>query len=367
MSDVNTPPRTAVTKEETDKKCPSCGGVMDFDAQTGGLLCPFCGRTEEIPPEQNTPETAEEQDFFAAESTGNFNWGMQTKTVICKSCGGETVYDAMQIAGECPFCGSNQVMEAAEQHTLAPGGVCPFQISREQGGERFHRWLKRRIFCPREAKQKARPEVLTGLYLPYWTFDTQTASTYTARYGVNRTVRDRKGNTRTVIDWHHTAGGYEEFVDDQLVIASGRQDPALLSRVEPFNTAQNMAYQPEYLAGFAAERYSLGVKDGWERAKGDIQRRLESQVEQQIRRRHRADHVSNLRLQTRFSNITYKYLLLPVWLSTFTYRGKVYHFAVNGQTGKVGGKTPVSPWRVAVAALIGLAVLAVFMLLVEAA
>ena len=116
------------TKEETDKKCPQCGGTMSFDPKTGGMKCPYCDYEEEIIQEEELPKEAVELDFSKAEETANCNWGVETKTVICKMCAGESVYDALQIAGTCPYCGSNQVMEEKGKNTLAPGGVCTFKI-----------------------------------------------------------------------------------------------------------------------------------------------------------------------------------------------------------------------------------------------
>ena len=112
------------TKEETDEKCPCCGGIMDFDPATGNLKCPYCDHVEEILEEDEEETSAEELDFYEAEQTGNCDWGVEKKTVLCNACGGEMVYDALETAGECPYCGSNQVMEAHTENTLAPGGVC---------------------------------------------------------------------------------------------------------------------------------------------------------------------------------------------------------------------------------------------------
>ena len=126
-------PNIVKTKQETDKKCPQCAGTMDFDPATGGLLCPFCGFTKAIDaPESAT--AAAELDFESAENTGNCDWGVAKKTVICKACGGEMIYDELQIAGECPYCGSNQVREEKGANSLAPGGVCPFKIDKKTAG-----------------------------------------------------------------------------------------------------------------------------------------------------------------------------------------------------------------------------------------
>lgn len=357
----NEEPRVEKTKKETDRKCPDCGGVMNFDPKTGGMLCPFCGHTEQVGAGENEAN-ADELDFLSAEETGNHDWGASKKTVICKSCGGEMIYDELQISGECPWCGSNQVMEEKGSDSLAPNGVCPFRIDRETAGSNFQKWLKKKWFCPGKAKKMAKPDAFTGVYMPYWTFDTDTFSSYTARYGIDRTETDKDGNSHTVTDWHHCSGTYAEFINDELVRATKKNDE-IFSRIEPYETESNVAYRPEYLSGFASERYSIGIKDAWDIAKGSIHRKLSNGIEDQIKMQHSADSVDSLKFSTDFSAITYKYLLLPIWMSAFSYKNKIFKFAVNGQTGKVGGKAPVSPLRVCIALLIAAAIIALIVFL----
>lgn len=342
------------TRRETDKKCPRCGGTMDFNPETGGLLCPYCEYKQGIEGE----ETAQELDFGAAENKESCDWGAEKKTVTCKSCGAVSVYDALQLSDECPYCGSNQVMEEKGVNTLAPGGVVPFKLTARQAGEKFTAWIKRKLFCPRRAKKQARPERFKGLYLPYWSFDTDTSTQYIGRYGIDRTTTDSKGNVRTTTDWYATSGRYDCFVDDQIVLASDRHDAGILRGVEPFGTGQSLSYKPEYVAGFVAERYSVGLKAAWEKAKQLISGMLEDAIEKTIRRQHGADKAQVTSMSTFYSGVKYKYLLLPVWLSSFCYKGRSYSFYVNGETGRVAGKTPVSALRVAIACLIGAALAA---------
>lgn len=126
--------------------------------------------------------------------------------------------------------------------------------------------------------------------------------------------------------------------------------------IEPFDTENNVAYKPEYIAGFASERYSVGLKAAWEKAKNFIKSRLLSHITAKIKKEHHADRVDSVNVKTAYRNITYKYLMLPVWMSSFVYKGRVYQFMVNGQTGKVSGKAPVSPLRVAIAVFIGVVI-----------
>lgn len=347
--------RIEKTKEETDRKCPACGGTMDFDPASGKLKCPYCGSEYEIGvEEENGP--AEEQDFETAEKTGNCDWGKEIRVIICKSCGGESVYDVMTTSSECPYCGSNQVMEQADKDTLAPGGVCVFKIDEDKAAENFKKWISKKWFCPKAAKESAKPKEISGVYLPFWTFDTDTTTKFHGEYGIDRRVK-RGDETKTVTDWYRIGGTHKEFIDDQLVLGSNRHQAYMLKGLEPFHTADNVVYRPEYIAGFAAERYSIGLKDAWEKAKGFIRVRLSDTIRKKIRAEKNADHVRNLNTNIMFENIKYKYLLLPIWMAHFTYNGKVYQFMVNGQTGKVSGKTPISAAKVALT--VGIVVLAV--------
>ena len=345
------------TERETDKKCPNCGATVVFDPATGCMHCEYCGYTCELPKAESENEICE-MDFEAALHTESFNWGEEKKEVQCKQCGAVTVYDALETAAVCPFCGSTSVMPAANENTIAPGAVCPFAITKEQAGERFTKWLKGKLFAPRKAKRSARPESFQGVYLPYWTYDAQTTSNFTARAGYDKRVKDKDGNSRTQTDWKHVSGVYQEFFDDVTVMASKRQTDSGVRACEPFDFSKLVPYSPQVVAGFIAERYSIGLKEGWESAQQSIQWQLRSDISSYVRRHWNADRADSVRFSTLYSNITYKYLLVPTWISSFKYKDKVYQFAVNGQTGKVGGKAPVSVWRVLIAILLGIGITA---------
>ena len=345
-----------VTMRKTDKKCPNCGGVMEFNPATGKMRCPFCESEFDINTDENTTVNGMEADFLSAEFKENCDWGTATRTILCKSCGGETVYDANTLSTVCPYCGSNQVLET-QSNTIAPFGVCTFKVEKKTASDKFGGWIKKKLFCPSKAKKSCKPEAFNGIYIPIWTFDADTVTDFTARYGIEKTYTDSKGETYKKTDWYPTSGTHREFIDDHPVIATERYDASLLKALLPFDTANNLSYNPEYLAGFAAEKYSIGLNDGWEHAKAGIADILKNNITKRIKKENDADDVDSLKMNTLYNNIKYKYLLAPVWLSSFKYKDKIYNFMVNGETGKVSGKSPVSALRVAIAILIALGII----------
>ena len=366
----------------TEKKCPSCGAALEFNAAVGKLKCPFCETEVDIPAAEKPEEDPEkpkklagigqvqkegatdeiELDLNNLEKSGNRDWGTATKVFNCKNCGAEIVMDVNSLSTTCPYCGSNHVTEAGDDAgTLSPGGVVPFKITQQQAGELFRKWIGGKLFAPNAAKKSAKAESFQGIYLPYWTFDAQTETDFTGQYGINRTEHyrdsDGKDQTRTVTDWYNTSGHHSEFIDDELVCASKNHTEKFLKSIEPFDTGSNVVYSPEYLSGFLAERYTVPLDEGWNSATKQIESHLRAAIRNQIERENSADDGRVDKMKVGYSKMTYKYLLLPLWMSSFTFNGKIFQFVVNGQTGKVGGKSPVSPIKVIIAILIAIVIL----------
>ena len=344
------------TEKETDKKCPNCGATVVFNPKTGTMHCEYCGYSCELPSAETEKEICE-MDFESAIHTESFNWGEQKKEVQCKQCGAISIYDALETAAVCPFCGSTSVMPAATENTISPGAVCPFSITKEQAGLYFLKWLKGKWFAPAKAKKNVFRKAFQGVYLPYWTYDAQTTSNFTARACYTKPVRSKDGRTRIETTWRNVSGIFQKSFDDVTIMASKRQEDSGVKECEPFDFSKLIPYSPKVVAGFTAERYSIGLKEGWQIAQKNIKSKLKSDIGKYVCKHWHANCYDSVRFSTLYSNITYKYLLVPTWISSFRYKGKIYQFAVNGQTGKVGGKAPVSAWRVFLAVLMGIGIL----------
>ncbi len=369
----------AETTEETDRKCSNCGGVMNYDPSTKSLLCPFCGYSENLKLVSRGYRAAE-NSFEEEKRRASRNWGFKTKTVVCDFCGGKTIYDYLELSDKCPYCGSNQVTQIKSVETIAPGGVCPFLIEQKAAQKSFRAWIKKRWLCPREAKLNTRLKGMTGIYLPFWTFDTATVSPFTAAVTKsNRNENNQRsfyiGNPIAEVlfglglfaseNTVFVSGIHRQFFNDMLISASENHDSSILKSLEPYDTNNSVPYFPEFVSGFAAEQYSLGLDEAWEKAQESCRQVLKKSIKKRVENENYTHFARNLKFKTDFFDVTFKYLLLPVWISSYVYKGKIFQFMVNGCTGKAAGKFPVSKIRVtaAVSLAIALAVIIAYFFL----
>ncbi len=358
----------AVKQEKTDRfPCPSCGGNMVFSPEKQCLECPYCSNVIDI-----TKQTGDiaEYDFYSKVDSANLNWGNEKRVIKCQSCGAETVLDENSTAELCPFCGSSYIVKSDNDAGIAPESLVPFKISQKDALNCFKNWIKKRHFAPNSLKKIYLPQKIVGMYIPCWTYDADTFSTYTAEAGEYYYVTEtewveengqRKMITKQVrkIRWWPTSGVYSEYFDDVLVNASRQVDEKLMNKFRSFNLTELVHYKPEFLSGFHAERYSVNLKEGWDIAINTVKAGIQSGIIQKIN----ADEVRNLNVSTSYNQIKYKHILLPLWLSTYTYKNKVYRYMINGQTGEVKGHAPVSPWKIAGLVILGIIIIAIIIYL----
>ncbi|WOV88918.1 hypothetical protein QWT69_07390 [Sporosarcina oncorhynchi] len=347
-------------------QCSSCGGNTVYDPSTKGLKCPFCGTQLEI---ESTRENVTEHDYLESLNSADHNWSDEKRVFKCDNCGAETLLDTDKVADFCTFCGSSHIAVTEHDAGIKPALVLPFQIPKEEAVAKFKKWIKKRYFAPNNLKKDYELQKITGTYIPYWTFDSDTHSAYTVKIGTyyyvteTRTVM-RDGKTEQIteqvrkIRWRTQRGTYKKFHDDVLVKASKNVASDLIGKVEPFQLSGLLDYRTEYFSGFIAERYSIQLKEGWTNAKEIIDGRIRAG----IFRQEIGDEVQIVKVDTQYDAITFKHILLPIWISSFQFNQKVYRFLVNGQTGKVSGKAPVSVWKVLLLCLLAVIVIVVFYL-----
>lgn len=209
------------------------------------------------------------------------------------------------------------------------------------------------MFRSETLKHQYKSDKLSGVYIPFWTYDASTYSSYSAQRGTyyyvdvtewveqdgeRKQVTKKERRTR----WEYTAGDFSKDFDDILIPASKQVKEKLLKRVEPFNLKELVKYQPHYISGFISERYSVDVDAGWNSAQLEIK----SDLRNGITRKIKGDVVKDLKISTHYEDIKFKHVLLPIWISAYKFKDKNYKFLINGQTGEVQGESPVSALKI---------------------
>ncbi|MEZ4847602.1 MAG: hypothetical protein R3B93_03010 [Bacteroidia bacterium] len=343
-------------------KCPNCGSNrLVYNAETVALTCEHCGYNKDLPKEADQiQERALSESYSLQDMPKGFE--VETKVFHCNSCGSETSVGIETVNFNCPFCGSEQVNEAAvDRRVIRPSGVLPFTITRKNALAKFKQWLGKGLFTPNNLTKLASLDAIHGVYLPFWTFDAFTQSYWQAMAGyyyyVSENYRDSDGNVKTrqvrKVRWVPASGHYEHFFDDVLVVASHGVKQGLIQQIEPYDLEKVVNYDSQYLIGWDTEIYQKDLKQGF----GVADQIMDGYIRSACASRIPGDTYKNLHVQTRKEGLTFKHLLLPVWLAGYRYKEKIFQFIVNGQTGKVAGKKPVSPWKVAIAVILGLIVI----------
>lgn len=347
-----------VKQQAYQRKCPGCGASLKFDPKSGKLCCAHCGTVVEFDTDNNVVE----RDFS---EMINFDAWDESKVAFyrCENCGASSVLSRTTLATTCPFCGSPVVVNEKSTGLVRPDSLIPFELTAKQAGEQLSLWQRKRIFAPTAFKKSTRADSIKGVFFPTWTFDAQTKTDYDGRLGERktRTVSDSKGNkhTETYIQYFYVKGHIDMDFDDIMVRGSNSIEYKYFTKLQPFDQSKYVVYSDEYLAGYIADNYSVEPLDAYAIAR----KQMDSAIEQAILRKHSADVVDYLHLHTNIPTKSFKYMMLPVYVSSMKYNGKLYNQYVAGTfcddkrtKAKVAGKAPKSPFKIALAALLGIAI-----------
>lgn len=333
--------------------CPSCGARLDFDPSSRGLKCPYCGFEQQID-RGDSAEIAERdyQDYLdREEASGRAIPGRSSET-RCPGCGANVLLEDHVATDRCPFCTTHLEGSPEAAHAMIPPeSLLPFAVDLREARDSFTAWLKSLWFAPNALRKLAALGQLTGVYIPYWTYDANTVTFYEGEQGQNYTTTvyttdangKRVAQTVIRIRWYPVSGEVRHFFDDVLVCASTSLPADLLDRINDWNLSKLEVFRPDYLSGFRTERYSIDLRGGYGRAK----ELMEPTIYRLVCRDIGGDHQRVHSKQTRYSAVTFKPLLLPVWVAAYRYHEKTYQIVVNGRTGRVAGRRPYSAWKIA--------------------
>lgn len=336
--------------ETLETKCSNCGAILNFAPGTNHLKCQYCNAENEIFTENAQPVEELDFDKYIADHVHAEDM-MQVATVKCSNCGASSTFQPNIVSDNCAFCGSPIVVSSGTTNSvIKPMSMLPFKITQNEAYDGFRKWMKKLWFAPSALKKfVTQPDKLKGMYIPFWTYDSDTYSRYTGARGTHYYVTEtytENGQTKTrqvqKTRWTPVSGSVNHFFDDVLIVASNSLPRKYVDKLEPWDFENLASFDERFLSGFRTETYQIGLKDGFDLAK----KVMESTIRNLITRDIGGDEQRIYSVNTQYSNITFKHLLLPLWISAYRFKKKVYRFLVNGRTGEVQGERPYSFWKI---------------------
>lgn len=342
--------------------CEGCGADLEFRIDNQKLTCPYCGHTKTL---EISDAGVEERDFhamlekIARQRQDGHPDRIPPQEVRCDACGATVSFTGTLSSTECPYCASPIQREDAHtaEHRVPVDGVLPFQVDKKQAQQNLRRWVKSRWFAPSDFKKKGVRGKFSGVYMPYWTFDTMTAVAYSGQRGEHYYVTVGSGENERQerrTRWYPASGAFNRFFDDVMVCAGSGLKTTVTEALEPWPIGKCLPFTQEALAGFFARTYDKPLDLGFTQA----QQRIDAALQTDVRQRIGGDEQRISSINTEYQAITYKHLLLPVWLMAYRYNDKIFQVVVNAATGEVQGERPWSWVKIAGAIVAALLVVA---------
>lgn len=300
--------------------CPQCGAKMIFAPDGSGLICEHCTSGYRL----GADGEAAEQDFLIAMATARGHRKPVAMQVFhCQGCGAEFILPPDVISTTCAYCDSPYVVSLEQsRELLQPEGIIPHAFDQKQAARLLVDWV-----VGNDIKPEGKVDLPRGIYLPIWTFDIGGGIGYRGdKYESEDGFRQRA--TRIV----HVDGEHPVHIDD-LAIPASRKIARHISRLLPtFDLKHTIPYDPRYLSNWAAEVYDVPMAD----ASLDARSRAYSQLKHYLP----GDIASLFNLQTSSASLaieSFKFVLVPVWVTDIPFNDKKALALINGQTGIVQG------------------------------
>ena len=344
-------------------QCPNCGGEMKFNPENQLFDCEWCmskftedeikevfAQNENHPLDTADPESAQRDEEFA---DGN-------NLYECKNCGAEIVSDANTAATFCCYCHSPVMLTGRLSAEFRPDKVIPFRYTNDQAKKAFLDWAGKKKFTPTGFTSDAQLEKITGLYVPFWLADCRINATYE---GEGHIVHTRTQGDYRVTDTKIFAVSRAAYMNYNGIPNDGSSkiEDDLMEAIEPFDYKDLKDFSMSYLSGFYADKYDVDKIAVLPRIKARVESGAIGVLKESIKG---YTGITDLRKNVNIIKTDWRYMLMPVWFMNFRYKDKDYQFVMNGQTGKMAGKLPLSAGKLAGFGIGLFAVLAVLFILI---
>lgn len=322
--------------------CPGCGNSnLVFDPVEQALYCDYCnthGAT--IVVQQAGVDVAldlahglEELEKSLAQDA--------VHSIQCPSCGSRLTFGTNARAAACPFCGNKLPAERIQPFSaLRPGWILPFGISHKLAQEKVSEWIKTRWFAPQSyRKLSTAKQDITGVYLPFWSFDAQVKCRYTGERGTKKPeARDKNTiDPATDYEWRICAGQIVSSLNDIQVPASERLSPELQSQFD-WKLDRLVAFDPRFLAGYRSEIAQIQLSRAHAQARSVMGKKLQGEICSEIGGDSQRVHEKD----PQWTSEKFRLFLAPVWVLRCQHKGENKLILVDGQSGDIVGERPYS-------------------------
>lgn len=346
----------------TNYKCPACTGPLQFDAESGNLICEYCGSTHAIADiealyaqadeqaaqaQQQAEAKREEEEKEKAESVPegwdasglSDDWGADAegmKVYNCPSCGAQLICDETTAATACPYCDNPTIVPGQFSGMLKPDYVIPFKLKKDQAIAALKKHYEGKPLLPDAFKKDNHLEEIKGIYVPFWLFDGEAEGKM--RFEATKTTSYRSGDYRITKTMYYDVHREGNISFARIPVDGSTKMPDdYMDSIEPFDYEELKPFSTAYLPGYMADKYDVTVEESSKRADTRAENTAADCLKSTV-----TGYVgvmeSQRNIQLKRGEV--KYALLPVWILNTKWNGKTYMFAMNGQTGKFVGDLP---------------------------
>jgi len=336
-----------MTEQTTSYQCPCCGAELNFSAANGNMKCEYCdseldiATVKEYYESQIKTETDSASEPIIPSYTdmpeSEEKWDDEEMNIyVCPFCGAEIVTDETTAASKCPYCDNNMVYNAKLSGEFKPDVIIPFKVTKQAAEAALKKFYEGKFFLPKSFKSENRIQEIKGVYVPFWIYDCDVDAAFSYDATKTHTWSDSR-YIYTKTDHYLVERRANIHFDKIPADGSTKADDAYMEAIEPYNYNDLIPFDKAYLSGFLADKYDVDSAALQPR----IKERTGSSADSFARKSVVGySSVSEKSKNLNYKNTTVKYGLFPVWMLNTSYRGKIYSFAMNGQTGKMVGNMP---------------------------
>lgn len=299
-------------------QCRNCSANMIFDPERQKMYCPFCDGVD------------------CAEQKGD------ESITTCPSCGGALEVEQFTSATKCPSCGNYIILDPRVSGKYKPSRLIPFKLTKKAAVEAMEREFEDRLFTPASFLSEKTLVDMQGYYVPFFMYDYHVDGVYDGEGTKTRSWRS--GNyDYTEVSYYRLLRKMTADYDNVPADASVAMPDKTMDLLEPYNYGLLTDFKPEFMSGFFGEVYNMEFDElrprATEKASKSAGNIMKASMSEYSLRKPEVDTLNMSFGET-------EYALLPVWKYQYRYGGLIYDFYVNGESGKVIGKTPISKWKV---------------------